>query len=120
MIYIIDDDKSVRRSFEILFAAAGLDCKAYSGAKDFLDNYVQTKDEILVLDIHMPDINGCELLKILKTKNVNIPVIIVTAYDEEESRKCAKDYSVVDYLRKPIDGDALIELIISITKRPTS
>ncbi|MBE0571712.1 MAG: response regulator [Ignavibacteriaceae bacterium] len=120
MIYIIDDDKSVRRSFEILFAAAGFTCKSFEGTKEFLDEYVQTEGDLLILDIHIPDINGCGLLKILKEKNIHISVIIVTAYDEEESRKCAEDYGVIDFLVKPVDGDALIELISSNTKQPTS
>lgn len=116
MIYIIDDDKSVRRSFEILFTAAGFICKSYEGAQEFLDDFIQSESDLLILDMHMPDISGCELLKILKAKNVKIPVIVVTAYDEEESRKCADDYGVVDYLRKPVDSDVLIELISSNTK----
>ena len=113
MIYIIDDDKSVRRSFELLFNSAGLTCKSYAGAKEFLDEYRQDEGDILILDIHMPDMNGCELLNILKEKEINVPVIVATAYDEQESRKCAKDYGVIDYLLKPIDGDIIIELIMN-------
>jgi len=111
MIHIIDDDKSVRRSFELLLASAGLDCKTYVGAKEFLNTYDPSPNDLLILDIHMPDIDGCELLNILKNKNINIPVIVITAYDEEESRKCAKDYGVIDYLVKPVDSELLINLI---------
>ena len=117
MIYIIDDNNSVRRSFEILFAAAGFECKSFSGAKEFLDEYEPSESDILLLDIHMPDMNGCELLKILKEKKINIPVITITAYDEEESRQYAKEYGVIDYLIKPVDGESLIELISSKIKR---
>jgi two-component system, LuxR family, response regulator FixJ len=111
MIYIIDDDKSVRRSFELLLNSAGFTCKTYPGAKEFLDEYRQDEGDILILDIHMPEITGCDLLDILKEKKIIVPVIVITAYDEEESRKCAKDYGVIDYLLKPIDGDIIIELI---------
>jgi len=111
MIYIVDDDKSVRRSFEILLHSAGLKTKAYAGAKEFLNEYRQDETDLLILDIHMPDINGCELLSILKNKSIRVPVIIITAYDEQESRKRAKDYGVVDYLLKPIDGESLIQRI---------
>jgi FixJ family two-component response regulator len=113
MIYIIDDDKSVRRSFELLLISAGLTCKSYAGAKEFLDEYRQDEGDILILDIHMPEITGCDLLDILKEKKIIVPVIVITAYDEEESRKCAKDYGVIDYLLKPIDGDIIIELIMN-------
>ena len=113
MIYIVDDDKSVRRSFELLLHSAGLESKSYSCAKEFLDDYKQDETDLLILDIHMPDIDGCELLNILKNKNIIIPVIVITAYDEQESRKCAKDYGAIEYLLKPIDGDTIIELIIN-------
>lgn len=113
MIYIVDDDKSVRRSFELLLHSAGLESKSYSGAKEFLEEYKQDETDLLILDIHMPYIDGCELLNILKNKNIIIPVIVITAYDEQESRKCAKDYGAIEYLLKPIDGDTIIELIIN-------
>ena len=113
MIYIVDDDKSVRRSFELLLHSAGVESKSYAGAKEFLDEYNQDETDLLILDIHMPDIDGCELLNILKNKNIIIPVIVITAYDEQESRKCAKDYGAIKYLLKPIDGDTIIELIIN-------
>jgi FixJ family two-component response regulator len=111
MIYIIDDDKSIRRAFELLLSSAGLECKSYMSARDFLDEYSRLEGDILILDIHMPDMDGCTLLKILRKQNVTIPVIVVTAYDEQESRKCAKDYGAIEYLLKPIDGDTIIELI---------
>ena len=111
MIYIVDDDKSVRRSFEILLHSAGLKAKAYAGAKEFLNEYKQDENDLIILDIHMPDIDGCELLSILKNKNIRVPVVITTAYDKQESRERAKDYGVIDYLLKPIDGESLIQRI---------
>ena len=120
MIYIIDDDKSVRRSFEILFASAGLVSMSYACAKKFLDEYTQSGSDLLLLDIHMPEINGLELLRILKEKKINVPVIIITAYDEEESRQCAKDYGIIDYLVKPVDSNALVDLINTSLKRQSS
>lgn len=113
MIYFTDDDISVRKSFELLLNSAGLACKSYAGAKEFLNEYRQDKSDILILDIHMQDMNGFELLNILKEKEINVPVIVATAFDEQESRKCAKDYSAIEYLLKSIDGDTIIELIMN-------
>lgn len=111
MIYIIDDDKSVRRSFEILLAANDIECKSYECAKEFLNEYLHVEGDLLLLDMHMPGISGIEVLSISKERKIDIPVIVITAYDEEESRKIAKDFGVIAYLRKPIDGEALIDLI---------
>ena len=111
MIYIIDDDKYVRRGFEILFKSAGFGCASYGSAEDFLRNQDMVENDILLLDMHMPGMNGCELLDYLSSKEMFFPVIIITAYDEPESRECAKRYGALAYLRKPVDGEALIDLI---------
>ena len=111
MIYIIDDDKSVRRSFEILLSSADFEYTSFESAEEFLKFFTPKKNDFLILDIHMPGMNGCDLLNTLKEKNIQIPVIIITAFDEAFSRECAKNYGVKAYLRKPIDGEALIDLI---------
>ena len=111
MIYIIDDDKSVRRSFELLLSAANYDYKSFEDAEEFLNGFEPNGKDFLILDIHMPGMNGCELLSTLKLKNIFVPVLVITAYDEPFSRECAKNYGVIAYLRKPIDGKSLIDLI---------
>jgi two-component system, LuxR family, response regulator FixJ len=111
MIYIIDDDKYVRKGFEILFKSAGLESDSYESAEDFLEVMKPAENDIILLDMHMPGMNGCELLDHLTKHEIFLPVIIVTAYDEPASRECAKNYGAVAYLRKPIDSEALIDLI---------
>jgi len=111
MIYIIDDDLSVRRSFQLLLSSANFNFQSFKSAEDFLISYNKGKDDLLILDIHMPDMDGCALLNELKARAIKIPVLIVTAYDEQHSRDCAKEYGAVAYLKKPIDGEALIDLI---------
>ncbi len=111
MIYIIDDDKSVRRSFELLLSSADYKYSSFESAKEFLDNFNPNGKDVLILDVHMPGMDGCELLSALKLKNIFVPILIITAYDEPFSRECAKDYGVMAYLRKPIDGKTLIDLI---------
>jgi FixJ family two-component response regulator len=111
MIYIIDDDKYVRRGFEILFKSAGLECTSFGSAEEFLEIPQAVEDDIIILDMHMPGMNGCELLKNLASHEKFFPVIVITAYDEPASRECAKNYGALAYLRKPVDSEALIDLI---------
>jgi two-component system nitrogen regulation response regulator GlnG len=111
MIYIIDDDKYVRRGFEILFKSAGLDCISFGRAEEFLEILNTLENDIIILDMHMPGMNGCELLEYLSGQEKFLPVIVVTAYDEAASRECAKNYGALAYLRKPVDSEALIDLI---------
>jgi FixJ family two-component response regulator len=111
MIYIIDDDKYVRRGFEVLFKSSELECLSLESAEEFLEVNPIGENDIILLDMHMPGMNGCELLTCLAAQERFIPVIIITAYDEPSSRECAKKYGALAYLRKPVDSEALIDLI---------
>lgn len=111
MIYIIDDDQYVRRGFELLFKSSEIACTSFGSAGEFLEILPGLRDDILILDMHMPGMNGCELLAYLAKHEIFLPVIIVTAYDEPASRDCAKKYGALAYLRKPVDSQALIDLV---------
>jgi FixJ family two-component response regulator len=111
MVYIIDDDQSVREGFAILLKSADFECRSIDSAEAFLAAWLPGEHDFLILDMHMPGMNGCELLAQLAEKGLYLPVIIITAYDEDSSRECAKNYGALAYLRKPVDGEALIDLI---------
>lgn len=114
MISIIDDDRYVLRGFQILLKSAGLDCMVYGGVDEFLESWVHDMNDTLILDIHMPGLNGCDLLKYLEDKNLYLPVIVITAFDEDESRERASRYGALAYLTKPVDGEVLIDLLKKI------
>lgn len=95
----------------MLFRSAKFDFRAFGSPEDFLAGFSPMDSDILILDMHMPGMNGCELLKYLADHEIYTPVIIITAYDEPSSRECAKNYGAIAYLRKPVDGEALIDLI---------
>jgi FixJ family two-component response regulator len=111
MIYIIDDDPYVRRGFTLLFRSAGMESLAYGSAEEFLAEFKSKENDIMILDMHMPGMTGCDLLENLALKECFMPVIIVTAFDEPASRECARHYGALAYLRKPVDSEALIDLI---------
>jgi len=111
MIHIIDDDKYVRKGFEILFKSAGLENTSYAGAEEFIAAMKDIENDIILLDMHMPGMNGCELLEYLSSREIFYSVIVITAYDEPASRECAKKYGALAYLRKPVDSEALLDLI---------
>jgi FixJ family two-component response regulator len=111
MIYIIDDDIYVREGLGLFLQSAGITCVLNKSAKDFLECYKPAEFDLLILDMHMPEMDGCDLLAYFNQKEMYLPVIVITAYDEQKSRDCAKNYGAVAYLRKPIDGEALIDII---------
>ncbi len=111
MVYLIDDNKSVRRAFELFFRSAGFEFQSFESAAGFLSGFKPGLNDILVLDLNMPGMNGIDLLKKLEQDGIHLPVIVVTAFDDPKSRAYCKEYGVLAYLRKPADGEALIDII---------
>lgn len=120
MIFIIDDDRSILKAFQILLKSAGMECCVFDNAEEFLGKWKKSDDDILLLDIHMPGMGGCELLEYLEKKNLYIPVIVITAYDQPESRSISERYGVLAYLTKPVDSEMLIELITNQIENPAN
>lgn len=111
MIYIVDDDEYVRRAYKLLLDSVGYNSLIYSDAINFLRECKPSESDLLILDMHMAEMSGYDLLKIQQKNNFKMPVIIVTAYDNPQARNNAHNYGVVAFLRKPIDADALIDII---------
>jgi len=120
MIFIIDDDRNVLRGFQVLLKSACLECSVFDNVEEFLCTWNKNEDDILLLDIHMPEIDGYDLLDYLEKRNLHIPVIVITAYDQQESRFRSENYGVLAYLIKPVDSEVLIELIKSQSKNSTN
>ncbi|MEI6132803.1 MAG: response regulator [Bacteroidales bacterium] len=111
MIYLIDDDKSVRQAFELFLRSAGLEFQSFKNANKFISVFRPGPNDILILDLNLPGMSGYDLLKKFKQDGILIPVIVVTAFDEPLSREYCKEYGVKEYLLKPVDGEALVEII---------
>jgi FixJ family two-component response regulator len=112
MIYLIDDDISIRRGFDLFLKSASLNLTSFERAEDFLSSVKKPEShDLLILDIHLPEMSGCDLLQKLNQENISIPVIVVTAFDDVQSREACRSYGVKAYLRKPVDGEALIDII---------
>lgn len=84
--------------------------------EEFIKSWNQDKNDILILDIHRHVMSGCNLLENLENRNLHLPVIIVTAYDEQPSRNCALRYETLGYLLKPVDSEALLGVIKQVSK----
>jgi two-component system response regulator FixJ len=111
MVYIVDDDLNIRDGFMMFLKSAGYECSCFESAEKFLENYQAGANNLLILDIHLTGMDGNSLLEHLIKKEYHVPVIVITAYDEQDSRDCAKKYGALAYLRKPVDSEALLDLI---------
>jgi len=111
MINIVDEDQNIRDGYRMLLKSAGIDCSCYESAEEFLKSFNKDGTDLLLLDIHLSGMDGFSLLESLAKRGLHLPVIIITAYDKIENRKLAKKYGALAYLRKPIDSEALLDII---------
>jgi len=112
LVYVIDDDKSVRRAFQLLFQSADFDVQAFSSAEEFLKGAsLSSNDSCIILDMRMPGMTGLELQKELASRKIKIPVIVVSAYDDASIRGLAHEFGAVAFFKKPVDDQALIDAI---------
>lgn len=120
IVYIIDDDHSVRAALEDLFASVALQAVAFSSTRDFLDHARTTQPACLVLDVRMPSQSGTDFYLQMKSLGINIPVIFITGHgDIAMGVKAIKD-GAVDFLTKPFRDQDLLEAVqnaIGISER---
>jgi FixJ family two-component response regulator len=111
VVYLIDDDESVRRALQRLLRSAGFEVKAFSSGEAFLQSENLDVRACIVLDIRMPGLTGFDLQEKLASRGIRIPVITVSAFDDAETRERARKLGAVAFFRKPVDGQALIDAI---------
>ncbi len=111
MIYIIDDDPSVRRGIARLLKAAGFSARAFASSKEFLVHERPDESDFIVVDVHMPGMNGLELAQALLDDDLAVPVILLTGRDDDGARIAARRIGAVGFFSKPFDDQALIDTI---------
>jgi FixJ family two-component response regulator len=111
MVYVIDDDESVRKSLKRLLRSADLEVETFSSAEEFLSNSRQGQNACIVMDIRMPGLTGFDLQKKLISQGVRIPVIVISASDDVQTRGHARELGAVNFFRKPVDDQALLDAI---------
>jgi len=120
MVHIVDDDESVRTALSRLMRSAGIESRAYESSGRFLAEVRNREHSCILMDITMPRMNGMELVARLKEKGIAIPVIAVSARDDNETRQLAQDLGVRFFMRKPVDDQALIDAINWVVKEASS
>lgn len=111
LIYIVDDEESVRRGFSLLLRSAGMDCRAFGSAEQFLAELGPRAEGCVLLDITMPRVTGLELQKELSRRKIQLPVIAISARDDAETSRLAHQLGARFFFRKPVDDQALIDAI---------
>ena len=117
-IYLIDDDPSIRKGLTRLLQSFGLTVDTFGSAEEFLEAKVQESNSCLILDINLGQMSGFGLQQHLSDIGSSIPVIFITAYDDEHThRKMLK--TGTPFLIKPFADQKLFQVLQSVADRIT-
>ena len=111
IVYVIDDDESIRRAVVRLSGLADLHAETFSSADEFLNSPRQKKNACILIDIQMPGSTGFDLQQKLTAFDMRIPVIVISASDDAQIRERARELGAVAFFRKPVDDQALLDAI---------
>ena len=115
VIAIVDDEQALLKAIERLLTARGFAPQGFNSAEAFLDSHAAKDAACLVLDIHLGGMSGIELLRRLNAVRSKLPVIFITAADNEAVHREAMEAGCVAFLRKPFQAHSLISAIDKAT-----
>ena len=116
IVFVVDDDVSVRESLELLIGTAGWRPETFASAQDFLSRPRPTVPCCLVLDVTLPGLNGLELQKLL-AERADMPIIFITGHGDVPMSVQAMKAGAVEFLTKPFKDDVLLAAIRSAIER---
>ena len=114
-IAVIDDDLRVLESLVNLLASCGYKAESYGSAEQFLECDGLSKSFCIIADVEMRKMSGLGLLQHVKSIRSPVPVVIITGKPSENSESFYLEKGAIGFFRKPVDGDALIDLIRSVS-----
>lgn len=109
VVFVVDDDISVRESLELLIRFAGWQPRLFESAQDFLNAPRPLVPSCLVLDINLPDLNGLDLQTSIAGDRRNMPIIFITGYGDIPLTVRALKAGAVEFLTKPFNDDVLLK-----------
>lgn len=111
IIHIVDDDPSLLRALARRLAAAGFRVETFGSATEFLLQRRPYAIGCVVMDLHMPGLNGLDLQGLLAVEGCALPVVFLSGQGDIPSSVRAMKQGAVDFLTKPVQGEALIEAV---------
>ena len=111
IVFVVDDDISVRESLESLIRFAGWQPQIFASAQEFLPRPPVFVPSCLVLDVMLPDLNGLDLQKRLATDRVTMPIIFITGHGDVPMAVRAMKAGAVEFLNKPYSDETLLSAI---------
>ena len=117
VVFVVDDDVSVRESLELLIRCEGWHPETFDSAQKFLSRPTVPVPSCLVLDVSLPGLNGLELQKRVAAERSEMPIIFITGYGDVPTTVQAMKAGAVEFLTKPFNDDVLLSAIRQALER---
>jgi len=111
VVCIVDDDASLRRSLRNLLMSVGVPVETFESAEAFIEALDRDSIGCVVLDVRMAGMSGVDLLRHLVASGSRIPVIMLTAHADDETRRRSLEAGAVAFLEKPVRSAALLDAV---------
>ena len=111
IVAVVDDDESVRLALSSVLRSMGFEVLLFSSAEEFLQSRNRDSIGCLILDWHMPGMNGLQLQTHARDNGWSIPIVFLTAHHTEERHAQALDAGAIAFLSKPVDSERLLEAV---------
>lgn len=115
-IFLLDDDRAVRDALSVFLECYGFTVAAFESAEMFLEQTRENMRGILVVDQRMPGMSGLELQAELTSREIELPIIIITGHGDSQMSAMARKQGAVGFLEKPFRNQDLLECIENIMK----
>ena len=115
IVAAVDDDRRVRDSVQSVLESAGYDARAFESGEAFLDSGILSKVACVIADVRLPGIDGIELQRRIRHERPELPIVFVTAHDDDDVRRRAMRDGAIAFMLKPFDGGELLEHIARAT-----
>ena len=120
IVFVVDDDVSVRESLEVLIRCAGWQAETFASAQEFLARPRILAPSCLVLDVSLPGLNGLDLQERIASDRIDMPIIFITAYGDVPMTVRAMKAGAVEFLTKPFGDDVLLSAIENAIQRSSA
>ena len=111
VVSVVDDDESVGKALRRLLRSFGLNVESFAGAEELLARAPGESPACLILDVRMPGMSGLELQQHLNNAGRRIPIVFITAHEDQQARHAALAAGAVDFLIKPFDEQVLLRAV---------
>jgi FixJ family two-component response regulator len=120
IVFVVDDDISVRESLELLIRCAGWHPQLFASAQEFLAHPRVVVPSCLILDVNLPGLNGLDLQKHIAADRISMPIIFITGHGDIPMSVQAMKAGAVEFLTKPLGEDVLLNAIKNAIERSTT